>query len=136
MPSPAISKKSIQKLHDLRKWRIVQFEKGYCRENSMKDTARKIGLIKAIYEWYETPQTFLWYEFTHKFAMIPIKAIRFIEKIENKLELYHKHSWGGGTTTWELFDFLSKISKKVRKDFFPRDLLLLRRGSAFLTLQA
>lgn len=28
--------------------------------------------------------------------MIPIKAIRFIEKIENKLELYHKHSWGGG----------------------------------------
>jgi GT2 family glycosyltransferase len=119
MPSPAISKKSIQKLHDLRKWRIVQFEKGYCRENSMKDTARKIGLIKAIYEWYETPQTFLWYEFTHKFAMIPIKAIRFIEKIENKLELYHKHSWGGVQLHGSCLIFSQKYLKRCEKIFSP-----------------
>lgn len=98
----------------------------------MKDTARKIGLIKAIYEWYETPQTFLWYEFTHKLAIIPIKMIRLIEKMENKLELHPKRSWEGVQLHGSCLIFSQKYLEKCEKIFSPETYFYYEKVLLFL----
>lgn len=108
LPSPAITKEAIIRLHTLRGYQISQREQGLCRESSMWATAKEKGLYTAIVEWYMNIPMFLWYELTQKLSRVPIKIIRTIENIEMKMHRTKNHIWGG-TASRELSCILSRV---------------------------
>ena len=84
-PSPAVSKKDINLLHELRAWQIRQRESGANLDDSLQSRICRVGLYKAIQERYKRFPLFIWFQCSQKGSRIPIKLIRCVEKIEKAL---------------------------------------------------